>query len=238
MSLISNFINLYILLSIIIIISSNRKNIALGYCNISQYSNSCKLTGNGINDYNSCLYYNILCTENLTNRTIFQESYLDEYSNFFRNLSNANEFCGQEIYILDSVTNSFSIINKSIKDIQNSNINYCNYEIHNTKYFNNQKDIANLIIKFKTNNSEKNNLKLTFNIILQNSYLNSSKLETISEIDLIKEQYKIGLNDYDKITILLDFHIDNKNNSDINESFEIKIDTNNPHNKKKYLKIL
>ena len=146
MSLIATFINIYILLSIIIIISLNRKNKALGYCNIGQYCNSCKLNGNGVNDYNSCLYYNILCTENLTNRTIFQESYLDEYSKFFRNISDANEFCGQEIYILDSVTNSFSIINKSFKKIQNSNVNHCNYEIHNTKYFNNQVDIANLII--------------------------------------------------------------------------------------------
>ena len=76
---------------------------------------------------------------------------------------------------------------------------------------------------------------MIFNIILQNSHLNSSKLEAISEIDLIKENYKISLNNYDKIIILLDFYINNKNNSDINESFEIKIDTNNPDNKKNLL---
>ena len=228
----SKIINIYILL-LIIIISPNVKNTVLKYYNIVQFGNSCTLSRDRINEYNSC---NIFCAEDFINRTNFEELYIEKYSKFFRNLPNANEFCGQEMYTLNTITNSFSIINKSIKDIQNSNINYCNYEIHNTKYFNNQLDIANLIIKFNTNNSEKNNLKLIFNILLQNSYLNSSKLETINEMDLIKEHYKIGLNDYDKIIILLNFYIDNKNNSDIDESIEIKIDTNNSNNKKNSLR--
>ena len=228
----SKIINIYILL-LIIIISPNVKNTVLKYYNIVQFGNSCTLSRDRINEYNSC---NIFCAEDFINRTNFEELYIEKYSKFFRNLPNANEFCGQEMYTLNTITNSFSIINKSIKDIQNSNINYCNYEIHNTKYFNNQLDIANLIIKFNTNNSEKNNLKLIFDIILQNSYLNSSKLETINEMDLIKEHYKIGLNHYDKIIILLNFQIDNKNNSDIDESIEIKIDTNNSNNKKNSLR--
>ena len=218
------------------IISSDGKNKVLGYCNIGQYSNSCKLNGNGINNYNSFSFYNLFCTENLTNHTYFQETYLEKYSKFFRNIPNSNEFCGQEMYVLDSVQNSFSIINKSNKNIQNSKINHCNYEINNTKYFNNQLDKINLIIKYNINNPEKKNLKFIFNILLQNSSSKLSKLMTINEMDLIKEQYKIGLNDYDKIILLFDFNFDIKNNLDTDEYIEIKIDFDKFNSKKNEIK--
>ena len=228
--MLTKIINIYILLSIIIVTSLNEKNSALEFCDINLYCNSCTICGNGTNKYTLCSYYNLFCTEKFSNRVNFQEPYLEKYSKSFRNITNANEFCGQEMYNLDSVRNSFSIINKSNKNIQNSNINHCNYEIRNTKYFHNQKDIANLIINFNRNNSGNNNLKFIFNIFLQNSHSKSSKLIGINEINLFKKRYNITLNDYDKIIILLDFYVDRKNNS-IDEFFEIKIDTNNPGNK-------
>ena len=231
MSFFTKIINIYILLSIITAISPSEKNKVIEYCDINQYCNSCTLCGNRTNDYSPCSYYNLFCRKKFTNQEHFQESYLEKYSNFFRNIQNANEFCGQEMYTLDSSKNSFSIISKSNKNIQNSKINHCNYEIHNTKYFNNQKDIANLIIKFNTNNFEKPSLKFIFNILLQNSLSKSSKLIAINETDLINEQYKITLNDYDRVIILLDFYVDKKYNLDIDEYIEIKIDTNNPGNK-------
>ena len=155
MSILTKIINIYILLSIIIVTSPNEKNTVLEYCDINQYCNSCTLCGKGTNEYTPCSYYNLFCTEKFLNWVNFQESYLEKYSKFFRNISNANEFCGQEIYNLDSIKNSFSIINTSIKNIKNSNINHYNYEIRNIKYFNNKIGIANLIIKFNTNNSKK-----------------------------------------------------------------------------------
>ena len=228
-----------LLISIIMIVSPNEKNTLSEFCNIDEYCNTCILCGNGTEDFATCSYSNLFCTEKSTNLTNFQESYLRKYSTFFRNVPNANEFCGQEIYKLDSITNSFSIINKSNKNIKNSNISHCNYEIHNIKYFNNKTDTAHLIIKFNTNNSEKYDLKLIFNILLKNSISKLSKIVTINEIDLTKEFYKITLNDYDNIIMLLDLYVDNKTNTDINEYIEIKIDTENLSNKKnEILKII
>ena len=97
-----------------------------------------------------------------------------------------------------------------------------------------RKIYANLTIKFDTNNLGKNNLKFIFNILLQNSLSKSSKLIAINEMDLIKEQYNITLNDYDKIIILLDFYVDRKYSLYIDEYIEIKIDSNNLYNKKMY----
>ena len=236
MTSLTKIINLYILIiSVIVIVSQVEKNTELEYCDTNQYCGSCTICGNETNDYKTCSYFNLFCKEKSTNHTNFQESYLQKYSTFFRNISNANEFCGQEKYTLDSITNSFSIINKSNINIINSNINHCNYEIHNTKYFNNQSDTAYLIIQYNTNNPEKKNLKLIFNIFLKNSNSNSSKLMTIKETDLIKEFNKIKLNNYDNIIILLDFYIDNEANTDINEYIEIKIDIENLNNKKSRL---
>ena len=229
MSLISKIINIYIFLISIIIISSNQKNTLLEYCDIDKYCSSCTLCGNETNDYTLCSYYNIFCSEKYTNRTNFQELYIKKYSVFFRNIQNSNEFCGQEMYRLDSIKNSFLIMKKSNKKIKTSSINHCNYEIQNVKYFNNQLDIANLIIKFNSNNYEKNNMKLIFNILLKNSHSKLSKLTTINEMDLIKNNYKITLNDYDTIIILLDF--DFKNETDIDGYLEIRIDINNSGNK-------
>ena len=113
--------NIYIFLSIIIVISLNEKNTVLEFCDINLYCNSCTLCGNGTNEYTLCSYYNLFCTEKFSNRVNFQESFLEKYSKFFRNISNANEFCGQEKYNLDSVINSFSIINKSNKKIKSDN---------------------------------------------------------------------------------------------------------------------
>ena len=235
MSSFKKIMDIYILLiSIITIVSPNEKNTSLEYCDIDKYCDKCTLCGNGTNDYSPCSYYNLFCTEKSTdskNSTIFKGTYKNKYSTFFRSISNANEFCGQEKYSFNSVIKSFTIINKSNKNIKDLNINHCNYEIYNRKYFNNKFDVANLKIKFNTNNSQKNNLKLIFNILLQNSRTQISFLSIVNEMDLIKQPYEITLNDYDTIAILLDFYLDDKTITNINESLEIRIETDNQGNK-------
>ena len=220
--------NIYIFfISIILIISSNGVNTALKYCDIYEYCSDCTFCGNGTNDYSPCSYSNIFCTQKFTNYTVLQETFLKKYSTFFRNITNANEFCGPKTYNIESLIEPFSIITKSNENIKNSNINHCNYEINNIKYFYNFEDEANLIIKFSTNNPVKNNLKSVFNILLQNSRFGSSKVIIIDEVDLILEQYKINLNNYNSIIILIDFNLDGEINTNIDEFFEIRIDTNN-----------
>ena len=240
MSYFKKNINIYILFSSIIIInSSNEINTSQKFCSIDEYCSDCTFCGNDTNDYTPCSYYNIFCTQKFTNYTVLQESFLKKYSTFFRNITNANEFCGKEAYTLDSLIDPFSIIYKSNKDIENSNINHCNYEINNTKYFYNFEDDANLIIKYKTNNPENNNLKSIFNILLQNLRFGSSKLITMDEQDLIKEEdYKINLNNYNIITILIDFYLDEEINTNIDEYLEIRIETNNKSIKSKKLRII
>ena len=226
--------NIYILLiSIAEIISSNKKNTVLEYCEANKNCNDCVFCGEGIKDYNLCSYYNLFCTKKIANYIIFQESYLTNYSAFFRNIPNANEFCGQETYTINSLIGPFSIINKSIKNIKNSNIYHCNYEIYNNRYYYNYIDLANLIIKFKTNKLEKNNLKFILNIIIKNSRLSSTKLIIIHEEDLIKEYYDLSLYNYDTIIILLDFYIDGEINENIEEYLEIRINTDNKSVKKR-----
>ena len=218
---------IYILLiSILIVISSNEINSTLEYCDVQKYCEDCTFCGNGTNNYTLCSYYHLFCFLTYDN-IFFQESFLTKYSTFFRDIPKANEFCGKANYNLDSVVDSFSIINKSNKDIKNSNINHCNYEINNTQYFNNYEGTANLIIRFKTNNTKNNNLKLIFNILLRDSRSEKSKQKIINELDLIKEDYELILYNYDSIIILLDFYIDNETNSNIEEYLEIKIDIDN-----------
>ena len=222
-------INTYILLiSITLIISSNETNTSLEYCDINKYCSDCSFCGNQTNDYTSCSFYNIFCTDKFTNHVFFQESNIKKYSTFFKKIPNATDFCGQEKYTLDSFTNSFSIINKTKSDIKHLKISHCNYEINNTKYFHNYESLANLIIKFKTKNFKKNNLKLIFNILLQDSSSKSSKQITINEVDLIKKNYELILYNYDKIILLLDFFMDGEIKTNIDEYFEIKIDIDNP----------
>ena len=216
-------INIYIfLISFIINASSNKNKAILEYCEVDKKCDDCRFCGNETNDYTSCSYYNLFCIQN-SNQIFFQESLLKKYTNFFRSIPNSNEFCGQESYNLDSLKSSFSIINKSAKDIKNSNINHCNYEIYNKKYYYSYDGIANLIIKLKTNNSKKNNIKLTFNIFLRDSSLGSSKKKIFNEVDLTKENYELILYNYDNIIILLDFYVNDEIEKDINEYLEIKI---------------
>ena len=229
MSFMKNNINIYIFfISTVMIISSSEINITSNYCEIDKYCTECTYCGNGTNDYTPCSYYNLFCMQKISKGIVFQEFYLKEYSTFFRSMPNANEVCGQATYTFNSLVNSFSIINKSYKDIKNSNINHCNYEINNIKYFNNYIDEANLTIKFKTNNPEKNNLKLNFNILLQNSRLFLAKLLRINETGLMIDNYQLNLYNYDAITILLDFYVDKEINASIDGYLEINIDTYNP----------
>ena len=229
MSLFKKIIDIYIsFISIIIIISpESEKNTKQEYCDIYKYCSDCTLCGNETNDYTPCSYYNLFCTQKPKNSTSFQQSYIKKYSAFFRNIPNTNEFCGPETYNLNKLKSSFSIVKKPNININNLKIVHCNYEIHNTKYYNNKLDEATLIIKLYTNNSEKNSLKLILNILLQSSRSKLSKLAIINEIDLNNQRYELTLNEYDNIIILLDFNIDEKTNLEDDEYLEIKIDTNN-----------
>ena len=215
-----------LLFSIIVIITSNEINTPSEFCSIYKYCSDCKFCGEDTNDYTSCSYYNLFCTEKLTNNTSFQESDIKKYSTFFRNIQDANNFCGQETYTIDSLRKSFTIINKSNRNINSFNINHCNYEIKNNKYYNNDLDIANLIIKLNSNNSNKNNLKLTFSILYKNSHSKTYSLITMSESDILNKNFELTLNDYQTIIILLDFNQKNFENND--EYLEIRIDTDNP----------
>ena len=230
--------NIYIIFFLInIIISSDEINKTLKYCDIDKYCGECTFCGNGTNDYTSCSYNNIFCTQKSTNYTVLQEPLLKNYSTFFRNIKNANEFCGKVKYDLDSLIDSFTIMIRSDKNIKNSNINHCNYEINNTIYFYNFEDDANLIIEFKTNDVNKKNLKSNINILLQNSRFGSSKLIVMDEDDLIKENnLKLNLNTYNNIAILLDFYIEGEINTDIDEYIEIRIETDNSSLKTKKIR--
>ena len=239
MSFLKKNINIYIILiNVIKIISSNIKSRKLEYCNIDKYCNDCKFCGEGTNDYTPCSYYNLFCTKNLKNYTIFEETYLNSYSTFFRNIPNANDFCGQATYTLGSLTDSFLIISKSDRNVKKANIKHCNYEIYNTKYFYNNVDSATLTIKLKTNNFEKSSMKLMSNILIQNSRLRSAKQIVFNEVDLSKNHYELSLYNYDTIIILLDFYVERENNEDTDEYLEIRVDTNNSSIRKKNKKIL
>ena len=219
--------NIYILIiSIVVIFSSNKNKTILEYCDIDKYCESCTFCGNETNDYTPCSYYNLFCIKNSSD-IFFQDSYLNKYTTFFRNISNANDFCGKQTYIFDLPINSFSIINKTAKNIQNSNINHCNYEIYNTQYFYNFEGTANLIIRLKTNNVKKNKIKLIFNILLRDTRSLSSKQKIIKEIDLIKEDYKLILFNYNIIIILVDFYVDGEIKANIDEYIEVRIDIDN-----------
>ena len=236
MIIINKIINMYILLiSIFVIISSNKKRTSLEYCNVSKYCSDCIFCGNKTKEYTQCSYYNLFCTKEHTGEIFYEESNIKTYSEFFRNIPNADKFCGQATYTLDSLIDSISIIKKSNKDMKKSNINHCNYEIYNSKYFYNYEGLASLIIKFKVNNSKKNNLKFTFNILLWDSHSGSSKQIVMSEADLIKERYELLLYNYNKIIILLDIYVDGETNLNTDGSLEIKIDTDNASSKKRKL---
>ena len=208
-------------------------------CDVDKYCGQCSYCGVEGNDYTKCSYNNIFCTQKSTNYTIINETYLYNYNIFFRNIENANIFCGQENYTLDSLVDSFPIIKKSNKDIKNSNINHCDYKINNNKYFYNFDDGANLIIKYKANDSEKNTIKFTFNILLRDSRLGLSKLRIIKETDLVLSDYELNLKNYDIVKILLDFYVENEINENIDEYLEIKINTDNPSiERERLMKIL
>ena len=234
MSFIKKYINI-LQISIIIINFSVVFNSTNEDCDIYKFCDECSFCGEE-NDYTQCSYYNIFCTQKMTNYTVINDTCLTNYISFFRNIQNAYEFCGQVTYTFDSLEDSFLIIKKTSKDIKNANINHCNYEIDNNKYFNNYEDTANLVIKFKTTNSEINNLKGIFNIIVENSYSGISKLIKLNEINLLRESYELNLNNYNTISILLDFYVDGEINTNIDDYFEIKIVTDNPSITNKKLK--
>ena len=228
MSFLSKIINFYIaLISITIIISSSDTNTTLVYCDINKYCGQCTLCGNETNDYTPCSFYNLFCTQSSTNYTIYQNDNLQKYSEYFRNIPNANEFCGQATYSFNKLIDSFSIMNKTSIEIKNSNINHCNYEIYNSKYFYNYVDVLYLKIRLKTNISKKNNLKLTLNILRHDSRSGTGKHKIINEDDLINEEYQLILNTYDDIIILLDIFINGEIDQNIDEYLEIEIDTDN-----------
>ena len=126
MSFFKKIMDIYIFsILIITIVSSNEKNTSIEYCDIDKYCDECILCGNGTNDYTPCSYYNLFCTEKSAdskNSTNYKSTYKNKYSTFFRSISNVNEFCGKENYSFNSVTKSFSIINKSKKDIKDLDI--------------------------------------------------------------------------------------------------------------------
>ena len=143
-------------------------------------------------NYTSCSYCNIFCSVNnsrteYSNKIFYNRTTENKYSEFFRNISNRNKFRGQEIYTLDSLNDSFLIFNKPNQDNKNSSINHYSYKITNIKYYFNSKYLINLIIKLKTNTTEKNNnQELILNIIHSDNRSESSRLMTIKEVNLIE----------------------------------------------------
>ena len=230
MSFLNKISNRYIFLfSIIIIISSNKIYVATEYCDIDKKCDNCDFCGEETKDYTSCSYYNLFCLQN-NGGIYYNDDIVYNYIDALRSINGANEFCGQETYSLDSSTKSFTIINKSNKNIKSLDMNHCNYLLYNNYYFNNHLDIANLVIKLSTNDSKNNYLKLIIYILVQSS--STSRYAKLTQSNLFSKDYELSLTDYQYITILIDFNKDENYNKNIDEYFEIKVNLNNSNNKK------
>ena len=136
---------------------------------------------------------------------------------------------GDENINLDTLKKSFDIIKINNKDNENLKKIHFYCLIKNSKYFHNKKNSAFLSIEYNLQNNikEDNSTKnILFYIIFENTETDDTLILNGDDEKIRNIKWKQKINEYNKITILLEF-LNNNIFKDDDDSFEIEIETNN-----------
>ena len=123
-------------------IENNTKN---STCSIFEKCENCIFCGNLTKDYTYCNYGNIFCRHiKDKNQEYYEYNTLlrDSYSEFFRENTILDSFCGEKSIALNSMKDSFQILESKINSNQALKLIHCDYEIINKYYYDHIDDTA------------------------------------------------------------------------------------------------
>lgn len=97
-------------------------------CNSDYNCNRCTYCGTSTNNFTSCFYYNMFCSQDykLTYSPFMRSTLI----NFFQNDSSITSFCGQKEYIIDNTTEEVIIFNSKDKNFIKDKYIHCHYYIN------------------------------------------------------------------------------------------------------------
>ena len=219
----------------------NTENITNATCNVNEECDQCLFCGNTTNDYSKCNFDNIFCHHTQKDNYEYNTELQNKYSNYFREDTEIDTFCGEKNIKLDSLKKSFTILETDF----NSNFNIlskkinCDYKISNKYYFEHDIDQAKLHLEIKNLNSEiiSEDKKIKFNLIMIYSTSNSLKFSNLNDDNIRNNAMNKTLDKITSIDILIDFKNDINNNK-IDEYLEISIITENPSKKTRVIYII
>ena len=209
-------------------------------CTILEDCEHCIFCGNTTKDYTYCSYGNIFCHHIRDNNQYYEYNtpLKNNYSQFFRENNIIDSFCGTKNIALNSMKNSFQILETNIHSNQALKSIHCDYEINNKYYFQRlDDDIAKIHLEIKNANPDKNK-QIKFNLYMIYEMSKSLKFANLTDNDIRYSNINRTLNQISEMEILIDFTNDINNEISIEEVLLISILTDNPSKKTRLIYII
>ena len=212
-------------------------------CTIFENCEQCIFCGNSTKEYTYCNYRNIFCHHIKEKNQEYYEyntPLKDIYSEYFRGNTLLDSFCGTKIINLNSMKNSFQILESNINSNQALKSIHCDYEIINEYYYEHIDDTAKLHIEIKNPSSDINKqLKFDLFMIYQMDKNGKTlKFANLTDNNIRPINMNRSLNQIVEMDILIDFKNDINNEISIEEVLVISILTDNPSKKTRLIYIV
>lgn len=207
-------------------------------CTLSEDCKNCEFCGNLTKEYMSCKFENSFCHHVDKGNYEYNTQIKNAYSNYFRSKSEISSFCGEREIDLNSMKDSFIILNSNSYK-KSDNLYHCDYKIINSYYLEHNSDIAimNFEIKSSSNFVEANK-RIKFNLFVIYTISNSIRFYNLTDNDLRNNYINRTLSKISEAEILIDFRNTNENTESIEEILEISIITENSSKKTRIIIII
>ena len=206
-------------------------------CNIFENCDKCIFCGNLTKDYINCNYGNIFCHHVQNDNYEYNTPLKDNYSRFFRQNTMLDSFCGNKKIELNSMKDSFQILESKINLNQALNSIHCDYYITNKYYYDHLDDSAKIHLEIKNQNSDKNK-KIKFDLFMIYKMGSSLRFANLTDDDIRYIGLNRSLSQIAEMEILIDFKNDFNNGISIEEFLIINILTDNPSKKTRLIYII
>ena len=209
-------------------------------CTIFENCEHCTFCGNTTKDYTYCSYGNIFCHHIRDKNQEYYEyntPLKNNYSQYFRENTVLDSFCGAKSISLNSMKNSFQILETNIHSNQALKSIHCDYEISNKYYYEHLDDSAKVHLEIKNACPDKNK-QIKFNLYMIYEMGKTLKFANLTDNDIRYNDMNRSLNQISEMEILIDFTNDINNDISIEEVLLISILTDNPSKKTRLIYII
>ena len=196
-------------------------------CKLSEDCDTCNFCGDAELEYSTCNFENVFCHHIQNDNYEYNSKFKNLYSKFFREDLEINNFCVQKKFELNSMTETFTILDtrKNVGLLTNKLKINCDYEIINDYYYEHNSDQAKLSFEIK---NSKQNKRISFRLFLIYQTGDNVRFLELGDDKLRGGPLEKKLDSISSLDLLIDFKNNYGKNLIDGESLEITLITSNP----------